>query len=132
MDSNPDQDFLSALCLEALSDTGAGLRAILALLERHMRADVGKTVRWHLRSLSREDMEDVWQETLTEIWYSLRQGKVPRDRGVGAWIWTIAFHQAIDLLRRRRTRRKREWVVAISSETCQEGNSGTESTDQEE
>src|SRR5438270_193926 len=98
MERNPTPDFLSALCQEALADPGTGLRVILALLERHLRAEVGKLIRWQLPLLSGEDMEEVCQETLAESWDSLRKGKVPWDRGIGAWVWTTAYHRAIDFL----------------------------------
>src|SRR6266542_6350242 len=112
MERNPNPDFLSALCQEALADPGTGLRAILTLPERHLRADVGKTICWQLPLFSGEDMEEVWQETLTETWDSLRQGKVPQD--IHSWVWTTAYHRAIDLLRHKDARTSAEGDVVAS------------------
>src|SRR5437870_3168483 len=129
MDKDTKQDGSSAL---PGGNPPATLLEKLLDIERQLRARVEKALRRRFPAISHEDMEDVWQNTLTQAWQLLIKGKLRKKEQLPEWIWKSAYHLAIDLLRHRETGVFAEEVVAVSPDEVMEADPAAEVADREQ
>jgi RNA polymerase sigma-70 factor, ECF subfamily len=100
---------LSVLAVLAISMAGAGLAARIAggdrdALQRAYREHAGRVLALALRIVrSREEAEDVVQDTFLEVWRRAQDYDAERGE-FSAWIVTMARSRCLDRVRRARVR----------------------------
>jgi RNA polymerase sigma factor (sigma-70 family) len=91
----PDEAELKALMLAALDGDQSAYRQLLRRLVPILRIYLGRRV-----ASGQEDIEDIVQETLLAI--DTRRITYDRARPFTPWVFAIAHHKFVDLVRRRR------------------------------
>ncbi|NND97832.1 MAG: sigma-70 family RNA polymerase sigma factor [Pirellulaceae bacterium] len=83
------------------SDCERAQRTGVIYLDTEKRKYIFRILRAISRNFSSEDLADLYQETLLEIWKNAAAGKYEARGRLNAYICCIAAHTAIDEIRRR-------------------------------
>jgi DNA-directed RNA polymerase specialized sigma24 family protein len=78
-------------------------------------------LRWHFPGLSREDVDDIWQETVQALISKFRSDpEIGRDGKLGRFVTAIARNKTCDILKRQ-TRK----IAAVKEKTMRDSRSGS-------
>jgi DNA-directed RNA polymerase specialized sigma24 family protein len=99
----PDEDNIKKLLA---SGTASDLAAGMEQLDEGYRMLIWGRLRYwsnqHAYGLTAEDIQDLWQETVTDVWWNVIRGRFKAQGSLEAYLGKIAHCRATDLLRRRR------------------------------
>jgi DNA-directed RNA polymerase specialized sigma24 family protein len=80
----------------------------ISLIDKHLRGAICFKIRQVALSLSPEELTQVYQEVLLNVWDAAREKRYDANQPLLPFLLTLAHRRAVDWIRKTQTRRKNE------------------------